>query len=331
MPVLVASHQTHAKVFPLAGRRVWVAGHLGMVGSALVRRLAGCGVDLLTVERDALDLRDARATLAWMRQTEPEMIFIAAARVGGIDANARYPADFIADNLAINLSIIRGAAQTGVAKLMALGSSCIYPKLAPQPMQEAALLTGPIEPTNLWYAIAKISALKLAEAYRLQHGCDFISAMPTNLYGPGDCFDEARGHVIPALMLKMRRAIETGADAVEVWGSGAPLREFLHVDDCADALVFLAEHYSAAETINVGSGSEISICELAERIQRISGFAGQLRFDASRPDGAPRKLLDASRLAAMGWRAKINLENGLRSTYSAFLQKAYSGTVRNDR
>ena len=318
-PVSTASNEVAEKIFRLAGRRVWVAGHRGMVGSALVRRLAASDVELLTVDREALDLRDAGATLAWMKNMAPDVVFVAAARVGGISANALYPADFIGDNLAINLSIISAAARSGVARLMVLGSSCIYPKLAAQPMQESALLTGPIEPTNLWYAISKIAALKLAEAYREQHGCDFISAMPTNLYGPGDRFDEAVGHVIPGLMVKLKKAVETGACEVAVWGSGSPLREFLHVDDCADALVFLAEHYSAAETINVGSGLEVSIRDLAERIRTMSGFKGQLRFDATKPDGAPRKLLDASRLNAMGWRPKIDLESGLRSTYKAFL------------
>jgi GDP-L-fucose synthase len=321
MKASAAPHET-AKLFPLAGRRVWVAGHRGMVGSALVRRLQACGVETLTVERETLDLRDAQATLTWVKANAPEMIFIAAARVGGIDANARFPADFIGDNLAINLSAINAAAHAGVAKLMVLGSSCIYPRLAPQPMQEASLLTGPIEPTNLWYAVAKISALKLAEAYRLQHGRDFISAMPTNLYGPGDRFDETRGHVIPALMIKARRAVTTGAEEIEVWGSGAPLREFLHVDDCADALIFLAERYSGAETINIGSGTEVCIRDLAERICRLAGFKGQLRFDASRPDGAPRKLLDAGRLRAMGWRPKIAFDEGLRGAYEMFLRQS---------
>ncbi|REH36384.1 GDP-L-fucose synthase [Kutzneria buriramensis] len=291
-----------------------------MVGSALVRRLADSNVELVTMSRDELDLRDSEATLRWVRDVAPEMVFIAAGRVGGIDANSRFPADFIADNLAINTSIISAAVRTGVPKLMVLGSSCIYPKHAAQPMREDSLLTGAIEPTNVWYAIAKISALKLAEAYRRQHGHDFISAMPTNLFGPNDNFDEGRGHVIPALMSKARHAVESGADSLEVWGSGAPLREFLHVDDCADALVHLAERYSDAETINVGSGSEVSIRELTEKICAISGFEGELRFDATRPDGAPRKLVDSSRIRASGWSPRVGLDEGLRTTYQWFLE-----------
>ena len=308
------------RLFPMVGRRVWVAGHRGMVGSALVRRLTGFGADVVTVEREKLDLRDAEATLKWVRDNAPEMIFIAAARVGGIEVNARFPADFIGDNLAINLSVISAAARASVPKLMVLGSSCMYPKLAAQPMREAMLLTGSIEPTNIWYAVAKISALKLAEAFRLQCGCDFISAIPTNLYGPHDRFDEGWGHVIPALMTRIRCAMDSGCGEVEVWGSGSPLREFLHVDDCADALVFLAEHYSANDPINVGSGFEIPIKNLAERISRIAGFGGRLRFDRKHPDGAPRKCLDTSRINAMGWRPKIDFETGLRSTYDWFLE-----------
>lgn len=301
-----------------------------MVGSALVRRLARCGAEVLTVDRDKLDLCDPAATLKWVRNNAPEMIFIAAGRVGGIGANARFPADFIYDNLAINLSVVGAAARADVAKLMVLGSSCIYPTLAPQPLQEASLLTGPVEPTNLWYAVAKISALKLAEAYRLQHGCDFISAMPTNLYGPNDRFDESRGHVIPALMMKIRRAMASNAEEVEVWGSGAPLREFLHVDDCADALVFLAERYSAADTINVGGGFEISIRDLAERIRRLAGFEGRLRFDRSRPDGPPRKRLDSSRIEAMGWQPKVDFDTGLRNTYEWLLNTRQAENQRGD-
>ncbi|MFJ5309832.1 GDP-L-fucose synthase family protein [Streptomyces sp. NPDC088350] len=314
-------------VFPLAGRRVWVAGHGGMVGSALVRRLAESDVELVTASRGELDLRNSDATLRWVKDTAPDMIFIAAGRVGGIDANSRFPADFIADNLAINMSVISAAVRTDVPKLMVLGSSCIYPKHAAQPMRESSLLTGAIEPTNVWYAMAKISAIKLAEAYRIQYGHDFISAMPTSLFGPNDNFDEGRGHVIPALMSKARDAVASGAESLEVWGSGTPLREFLHVDDCADALVHLAERYSDTETVNVGSGSEISIRELAEKICTIAGFDGELRFDPSRPDGAPRKWVDSSRIRAMGWVPRVDFDGGLRDSYERFLTTS-SGAPR---
>jgi len=321
MPAQQGGQTTTASevIFPLAGRRVWVAGHKGMVGSALTRRLAENDVEVVTVSRDDLDLRDSEATLRWVKDVAPEMIFVAAGRVGGIEANSRFPADFIADNMAINMSVISAAVRTEVPKLMVLGSSCIYPKHAEQPMRENSLLTGPIEPTNVWYAIAKISALKLAEAYRIQYGHDFISAMPTNLYGLNDNFDEGRGHVIPALMSKARHAVESKAEVLEVWGSGSPLREFLHVDDCADALVYLAERYSAAETVNVGSGLEISIREIAEKICATAGFGGELRFDPTRPDGAPRKLVDSSRVRAMGWAPRVGFDDGLRSTYEWFL------------
>nr|BFE64717.1 GDP-L-fucose synthase [Dactylosporangium thailandense] len=317
-------------IFPLAGRRVWVAGHKGMVGSALVKRLAASDVELVTVGRDELDLRDSDATLRWVRDVAPEMIFIAAGRVGGIAANASFPADFIADNLAINMSVISAAVRTDVPKLMVLGSSCIYPKHAEQPMRESSLLTGAIEPTNVWYAIAKISALKLAEAYRIQYGHDFISAMPTSLFGPNDNFDEGRGHVIPALMSKARHAVETKAGVLEVWGSGAPKREFLHVSDCADALVYLAERHSAPETVNVGSGSECSIREIAEKICAIAGFDGELRFDPSRPDGAPRKWVESSRIREMGWAPRVSFDDGLRNTYEWYLAaraKALKGSI----
>ncbi|MFD8462687.1 GDP-L-fucose synthase family protein [Streptomyces antimycoticus] len=314
-------------VFPLAGRRVWVAGHRGMVGSALVRRLAESDVEVVTVSRDDLDLRDGDSTLQWVKDVAPEMIFVAAGRVGGIEANSRYPADFIADNLAINMSVISAAARAEIPKVMVLGSSCIYPKHADQPMQENSLLTGAIEPTNVWYAVAKISALKLAEAYRIQYGHDFISAMPTNLFGLNDNFDENRGHVIPALMSKARHAVESKAETIDVQGSGSPLREFLHVDDCADALVLLAERYSAAETVNVGSGCEVSIRELTEKICAIAGFDGALNFDTTRPDGAPRKLVDSRRIRSMGWAPRIEFDDGLRSTYEWFLDA--QGATRN--
>jgi GDP-L-fucose synthase len=284
-------------------------------------------VEVLTVAHERLDLRDAAAVLRWVTNAAPDMIFMAAARVGGIDANARFPADFIYDNLAIELAIIKAAATARVPKLMMLGSSCFYPKLASQPISEEALLTGAIEETNIWYAVAKIAGVKMAEAYRLQHGLDFISAIPTSLYGPHDRFDESRGHVIPALISKVRRAIASGLREVEVWGSGSPQREFLHVDDCADALVFLAERYSDRAPINVGSGFEITIKDLAERICRLAGFDGTLRFDATRPDGVLRKRIDTRRLEAMGWYPSIDFDDGLRQTYEWFNRERPQGSA----
>lgn len=307
-------------IFRLSGRRVWVAGHGGMVGSAVVRRLSGGDVELLAVDRADLDLRDAEAVRTWMADQRPEVIVLAAARVGGIRANDTRPADFLFDNLAIQQSVIGAAASCGVAKLMVLGSSCIYPRLAEQPIVASQLLAGPLEPTNEWYAIAKIAGIKLAQAFRRQHGLDFISAIPTSLYGPGDNFDAESGHVIPGLMRKAHEARRDGATGITVWGSGAPLREFMHVDDLADALVMLLERYSAPEPINVGSGLEISIRELAALVCRTVGFEGALHFDTSRPDGTPRKLIDSSELSALGWRPRIDLATGLAGLYKFFLQ-----------
>ena len=303
--------------FSLSGKRVWVAGHRGMVGSALVRRLADEDCEVVTVGRSTVDLTRQAEVEAWMAEVKPDAVFLAAAKVGGILANATYVADFIYDNLMIEANIIHGAYRTGVAKLMFLGSSCIYPKLADQPMCEEALLTGPLEPTNQWYAVAKIAGIKLCQAYREQHGCDFISAMPTNLYGPGDNFDLVTSHVAAALMVKIHQAKVSGADSVEIWGSGAPLREFLHVDDLADALVFLMTRYSAADHINVGSGTEISIKDLAHLLARVIGYGGGFHFDASKPDGTPRKLMDSSRLAAMGWSAARPPEAGFADAWYA--------------
>ena len=305
--------------FALAGRTVWVAGHRGMVGAALVRRLAGEDIELLTVGRETLDLRRQADVEAWMAEARPDVVFLAAATVGGILANDTRPADFLYDNLAIEANLIHAAHRFAVAKLMFLGSACIYPRLAAQPMAEDALLTGPLEPTNEWYAIAKIAGIKLCQAYRRQHGCDFISAMPNNLYGPGDNLDLETSHVIPALMRKLHEAKAAGRDAVEVWGSGTPLREFLYVDDLADALVFLITNYSGEAHVNVGTGEEISIRDLATLIAGVVGYDGEFRFDTARPDGAPRKLLDASRLAAMGWRAHTGLRAGLEATYRRYL------------
>lgn len=307
--------------FDLTGKRVWIAGHRGMVGQALGRRLASEPCEVLTVGRDELDLTVQAAAFAWMEATRPDLVIVAAAKVGGISANATYPGQFLYENLAIEANIIEGARRAGVAKLVFLGSSCIYPKFAPQPMNEDALLTGPLEPTNEWYAIAKIAGIKLCEAYRAQYGLDYVSAMPTNLYGPGDNYDLANSHVVPALIRKAHEAKLAGAATVEVWGSGMPLRELLHVDDLADAVIHIAKVYSANQHINVGSGKEVTIRELAELIAKVVGFEGRIVWVADKPDGTPRKLMDSARLAALGWRAGIGLEDGLRRTYAAFLSQ----------
>jgi GDP-L-fucose synthase len=305
--------------YALAGKRVWVAGHRGMVGSALVRRLEREGCEIVTVTRTEVDLRRQAEVEDWMASARPHAVFLAAATVGGILANDTRPAEFLYDNLAIETNILHAAWTVRVEKLLYLGSSCIYPRLAPQPMREDALLTGALEPTNQWYAIAKIAGMKLAEAYRRQYGADFISAMPTNLYGPGDTFDLEASHVVPALIAKTHAAKESGSGEVEIWGTGTPRREFLHVDDLADALVFLMRRYSGAEPVNVGTGTDVTIKELAELIRKVVGFAGGFRFDASKPDGPPQKLLDISRLAALGWTARTLLEEGLQHTYRWFL------------
>ena len=305
--------------FDLAARRVWIAGHRGMVGSALVRRLERENCEVLTAARDELDLTAQAPVFAWMEAAKPDLVIVAAAKVGGINANDRYPAQFLYENLVIEANIIEGARRAGVAKLVFLGSSCIYPKLAPQPMHEDALLTGPLEPTNEWYAVAKIAGIKLCEAYRRQYGLDFVSAMPTNLYGPGDNYDLANSHVVPALIRKAHEAKLAGAETIEVWGSGTPLRELLHVDDLADAVIHIAKVYSDARHINVGSGEEVTIRALAELVARVVGFTGTIVWDAAKPDGTPRKLMDSGRLAALGWTAGIGLEEGLRRTYADFL------------
>ena len=306
--------------YPLAGKRVWVAGHRGMVGGALVRQLEAENCTVLTVGRDGLDLRDGRAVQAWMSANRPQAVILAAAKVGGIVANDSWPADFLFDNLAIENAIIHGAFETGVEKLLFLGSSCIYPKFAPQPIREDALLTGPLEPTNEWYAVAKIAGIKLCQAYRRQHGRDFISAMPTNLYGPGDNFDLTSSHVIPALMRKAHEAKMAGAATMTIWGSGTPRREFLHVDDCASALLFLLKNYSGESHVNVGSGTDVTIEELARLVMRVVGFEGELVRDTTKPDGTPRKLMSNEKLAAMGWTPSISLEEGLAKTYRWFLE-----------
>ena len=308
--------------FELAGKRVWVAGHAGMVGSALVRRLGRERCEILTAAREHCDLRRQAAVERWMADASPEVVVVAAAKVGGIFANATEPAAFLYDNLMIATNLIHAAYATGVHKLLFLGSSCIYPKLAPQPIREEYLLEGQLEPTNQWYALAKIAGLKLCQAYRCQHGCDFISALPSNLYGPGDNFDVQSGHVVPGLIAKMHAAKAAGAGEVEIWGTGKPRREFLHVDDLADACVHLVEVYSDEAPINVGCGADLTIAELAEKIRKVVGFAGRLRYRPERPDGTPQKLLDTSRLTALGWRPGIALEQGLTGTYHWYLEHA---------
>ncbi|MGB7102221.1 MAG: GDP-L-fucose synthase [Xanthobacteraceae bacterium] len=316
-------------IFPLAGKRVWVAGHRGMVGSALVRRLEREACTVLTVPRKTLDLRRQGHVEAWLLENRPDAIFIAAATVGGILANSTRPAEFLYDNLAIAANIIHGAVKANVAKLMFLGAACLYPRLAPQPMSEDSLLTGPPEPTNEWYTVAKIAGVKLCQAFRAQHGCDFIVAVPANLYGPGDNFDATAGHVVPGLIRRAHEAGAAGAPSLPIWGTGKALREFIHVDDCADALVFLMKAYSDARMINVGTGEEVSIGELARKVCGVVGYAGELTFDISKPDGMPRKLLDSSRVLAMGWRGRVGLDDGLRQTYQWFLegQRVRSGEL----
>ena len=306
--------------YGLSGKRVWVAGHRGMVGSAIVRRLASEDCEVVTADRREVDLRRQADVRAWMETTRPQAVFLAAAKVGGILANSEHPADFLYDNLMIEANVIHAAHEVGVEKLLFLGSSCIYPKLAPQPMREDALLTGPLEPTNEWYAIAKIAGIKLCQAYRRQYGDDFISAMPTNLYGPGDNFDLAGSHVLPALLRKAHAAKLEGSPTIELWGSGTPLREFLHVDDLADACLHLMRTYSQDEHVNVGTGKEISIRDLAGLVAEVVGYAGGLTFDASKPDGTPRKLLDVSKLSGLGWRARIGLRDGVADAYRWFLE-----------
>lgn len=306
-------------LYPLDGKRVWVAGHRGMVGSAIARRLASENCEIITVGRDQVDLRRQADVEDWMAQSKPDAVFLAAATVGGIQANDTRPAEFLYDNLAIETNIIEGARRIGVEKLMFMGSACIYPRLAEQPMAEDALLTGPLEPTNEAYAVAKIAGIKLCSAYRRQYGCDFISAMPNNLYGPGDNFDLRSSHVIPALMRKAHEAKTAGDPTMTVWGSGTPLREFLHVDDLADAAVFLMQQYSGETHLNIGTGEEISIRDLAATIAAAVGYEGKLVFDADKPDGAPRKLLDVSRISGMGWQSSTKLTDGLRMTYEWYL------------
>ena len=306
-------------LFDLNGSRAYVAGHAGVAGSAMVRRLAGEGCEILTVERRALDLTDQNATEHWLSKTKPDAVFLAAGLVGGIYANETYPADFIVDNLAIALNVIRGSAKAGVKKLLALGSSCIYPRAAPQPMAEESLLTGPLEPTNEWYAVAKIAAIKMCDAYRRQHGLDFISVMPTNLYGAGDNYHPKNSHVPAALIRRFHEAKLAGAPSVTVWGTGKPRREFMCSDDLADACVFVMKHYSAPGFLNIGVGRDTTIAEFAKVIAEIVGYKGAIVFDTSRPDGPPQKLLDVSKINALGWRSRIPLREGLAAAYQDFL------------
>jgi GDP-L-fucose synthase len=317
-------------LFQLAGRRVWVAGHRGMVGAALVRRLAHVDCEILTAARHACDLRRQEMVERWMQERRPDVVVVAAAKVGGILANAASPAAFLYDNLMIEANVIDAAYRVGVTKLLFLGSSCIYPKFAPQPMPEECLLDGQLEPTNQWYAVAKIAGIKLCQAYRRQYDCDFISALPTNLYGPGDNFDPLTSHVVPGLITKMHAGKIAGAEEIEIWGTGTPRREFLHVDDLADACVRLLEMYSDELPINVGCGTDMTIGELAQKVRAIVGFEGRLRYDPAHPDGTPRKLLDTSRLSALGWQPRISLDEGLADTYRWYLQHTDAGATTSE-
>jgi GDP-L-fucose synthase len=318
-----------ALCYPLAGRRVFVAGHGGMVGSAVVRALRRRGdCEVLTAPRPGVDLRRQDQTEAWLAAARPDAVVLAAARVGGILANDARPAEFLYDNLAIASAVVEGARRAGVGRLLFLGSSCIYPREAAQPIREEALLSGPLEPTNQWYAVAKIAGLKLCEAYRRQHGLDCIAAMPCNLYGPGDRFDLDGGHVVPALMRRMHEAKLRGVPEVVVWGSGTPRREFLHVDDLARAALLLLERHDGAEPVNVGTGEDVTIAELAAGLRAAIGYDGRLAFDPSKPDGVPRKVLDTSRIRAFGWRPRIALTEGLAATYRWYAARAGRAGVR---
>jgi GDP-L-fucose synthase len=306
-------------LFELRGKRVFVAGHRGMAGSAIVRRLADEDCEILTAPRDSVDLRNQDQTESWLREARPDAVFLAAARVGGIHANNSFPANFIADNLAIELNVMRAALETGVQKLLFMGSSCIYPRNALQPMSEEVLLTGSLEPTNDWYAVAKIAGIKLAQAYRRQYGIDFISVMPTNLYGQGDNYHPENSHVPAALIRRFHEAKLAGLPSVVVWGTGTPRREFLSVDDLADACVFVMKRYSEEGFLNIGTGEDTSIGDFAALISDVVGYQGIIQFDTSRPDGTPRKLLDVSKIGALGWKARVSLKDGLKVAYADFL------------
>jgi len=314
--------------FTLKGKRLWVAGHSGMVGAAIVRRLKYEGCEVLTAARRDVDLTNQRETERWMEAARPDAVFLCAARVGGIYANSSFPAEFIADNLAIGLNVIRASYRVGVAKLLNLGSSCIYPRDAAQPMPESALLTGPLEPTNEWYAIAKIAAIKLCQAYRLQYGADFISLMPTNLFGPGDNYDPNYGHAPAGLIRRFHEAKVERRGVVKVWGSGRQRREFLSVDDLADACIHLMKTYSGVEIVNVGTGRDISIGEFAKLVADVVGFEGNIEFDTSRPDGPKQKLLDVRKLTESGWSARRELRDALCEAYADFLAREKSSWSR---
>jgi GDP-L-fucose synthase len=311
------------KIFDLAGKKVFVAGHRGMVGSAIVRRLANARCELVTAGRDQVDLERQEQTERFLAATKPDVVIVAAAKVGGIHANNTYPAEFISQNLAIARNTVHGSYLADVKKLLFLGSSCIYPRLAQQPMREEELLSGPLEPTNQWYAVAKIAGIKLCQAYRRQYGADFISVMPTNLYGPGDNYHPENSHVVPALIRRFHEAKRDKVASVKVWGTGKPYREFLFVDDLADACLFVLEHYSDEQHVNVGSGAEVTIADFAKLVADVVGYRGELTFDPSRPDGVPRKLLDSSKLARLGWRAQTQLRAGLEQAYASFLAGNY--------
>lgn len=318
-------------MFSLTGKKVWVAGHRGMVGSALIRRLASEACTVVTAERAQVDLISQEATHRFVADEQPQVVIIAAAKVGGIAANARYPVDFLYHNLMIQSNIMVASHKYNVQKLLFLGSSCIYPKFAPQPITEDALLTGSLEPTNEWYAIAKIAGIKLAQAYRIQHGRDFISAMPTNLYGPCDNFDLETSHVMPALIRKIHEAKQNGSPNVTVWGTGTPRREFMHVDDCADALIHALHHYSELEHINIGTNQDITISELAHMIADIVGFRGGIVHDHSKPDGTPRKLMSSERLRHLGWEPRVSLKQGINHTYRWYLDQSQQAPNDHDR
>jgi len=305
--------------FPLTGKRIWVAGHRGMAGAAIARRLASEQCEVLTATRAELDLLSQAQVAAWMGDSKIDAVFLAAATVGGILANSTRPVDFLYQNLVIETNVIHAAWQTGVKKLLFLGSSCIYPRMAEQPMREEALLTGPLEPTNEWYAIAKIAGIKLCQAYRRQYGCDFISAMPTNLYGPGDRYDAEAGHVVAALIMKIHTAKASDSRTVELWGSGRPKREFLFTEDLADACVFVMKNYSGEQFLNVGTGVDMTILELANSIASVIGWKGTFTFNTSKPDGTPRKVMDVGRLGALGWSATTGFEAGLKQAYDWYL------------
>jgi len=306
-------------MYQIDGKRIWVAGHNGMVGRAVVRALKQRDCEILTADRQTVDLLRQNQVEDWMAESKPDAVIVCAAKVGGIHANSLYPADFIYNNLMIEANIIQASFQQKTEKLIFLGSSCIYPKFADQPITEDALLSGSLEPSNEWYALAKIAGIKLCQAYRKQHGCDFISAMPTNLYGPFDNFDLQTSHVIPALMRKAHEAKMAGAPSMEIWGSGQVKREFLHVDDCAAGIVFLLEHYSDDEHVNLGTGEDLTIQDLAMLIKDATGFEGEFAFNADYPDGTPRKVLDVSKINGMGWTHRHDLAQGLRETYEWFL------------